>query len=174
MPTGATMIRAALTLVFVSGIAVVSAHAASVDGVDIHWTSHGAGPQTLILVHCWTCDETAWSAQVPSLSRRYRVITLDLPGHGRSGTPVAFSIELFVRAIEAVRSEAGAERVVLAGHGNGAPVIRRYALTHPERVAGLVVVDGTLLLADNGIPAERTLRGMSGSTIREQTIRRTY
>jgi pimeloyl-ACP methyl ester carboxylesterase len=168
------MIRAALTLAFVSGMAVASAHAASVDDVNIHWTSQGAGPQTLILVHCWTCDETAWSAQVPSLSRRYRVITLDLPGHGRSGTPAAFSIELFVRAIEAVRSEAGADRVVLAGHGNGAPVIRRYAMTHPERVAGLVVVDGTLLLAGNGLPPERVLRGMGKSAIREQAIRGAY
>ena len=174
--TGGTMIRAGLLLafVFVQTEPPLAFEVASVDGVNIHWTSHGAGPQTLILVHCWTCDETAWSAQVPSLSRRYRVITLDLPGHGRSGTPAAFSIDLFVRAIEAVRGEAGAERVVLAGHGNGAVVVRRYALTHPERVAALVVADGTLLLADNGIPPERTLRGASESTRREQAIRRVY
>jgi pimeloyl-ACP methyl ester carboxylesterase len=147
------------------------ANAASVDGVNIHWTSHGAGPQTLIFVHCWTCDDTSWTAQVPALSRRYRVITLDLPGHGRSGTPAAFSIDLFVRAIEAVRSEAGLQRVVLAGHGNGAPVIRRYALLHPERVAGLVLVDANLLRTATGVPSEQTLRAMSGRAKRERDIR---
>ena len=148
--------------------------AASVDGVHIHWTSHGAGPQTLILVHCWTCDDSTWSAQVPSLSRRYRVITLDLPGHGRSGTPAAFSMELFVRAIEAVRAEAGTDKVVLAGHGNGAVVVRRYALTYPAHVAGLVVVDGNFLLADNGVPSATTLRAAGDRAIREKAIRHLF
>jgi pimeloyl-ACP methyl ester carboxylesterase len=55
------------------------AAAASVDGIDMHWTSSGSGPQTLFFVHGWTCDDTSWSAQVPVLSKKYRVLTLDLP-----------------------------------------------------------------------------------------------
>src|ERR1700685_1241649 len=61
--------------------------AATVDGIKIHSSTAGKGPKTVILVHGWTCDETVWNAQVPALLKEYRVITLDLPGHGRSGLP---------------------------------------------------------------------------------------
>ena len=117
-------------------------HAATVDGATIHWTSTGSGRQTLILVHGWTCDETSWKEQLPALTRSYRVITLDLPGHGKSGMPKTFSMEGFARAIEAVRAEAKVDRAVLVGHSMGTPVIRKYALMYPDRVSGLVIVDG--------------------------------
>ncbi len=92
--------------------------AASVDGVQIHSTSTGKGPKTVILVHGWTCDETAWSEQVPVLSKKYRVLTLDLPGHGKTGAPADgnLSMDLFARAVDAVRAEANADHVVLVGH----------------------------------------------------------
>src|SRR5690606_16146848 len=101
---------------------------------------------TIVFVHGWTCDETSWAEQVQAFADDYRVITLDLPGHGRSDVPARedFSMDLFAGAVEAVRAEAGADKVVLVGHSMGAPVIRQYALTHPERVAGLVAVDGPL------------------------------
>jgi len=122
-----------------------SAGAASVDGIDIHSVSAGSG-QTIVFVHGWTCDTSSWREQMPVFDDDYRVIALDLPGHGQSGSPAdgQFSVELFARAVEAVRAEAGADRIVLVGHSMGAPVIRRYALDYPEHVAGLVAVDGSL------------------------------
>lgn len=124
---------------------ITAPFAASVDGLKIHSTAAGDGP-TLIFVHGWTCDESSWRDQVPAFSDDYRVITLDLPGHGQSDSPAAdgFSLGLFAAAVEAVRAEAGAEEIVLVGHSMGAPVIRTYALSYPERVAGLVAVDGQL------------------------------
>ena len=112
----------------------VAAPAASVDGAEIHWTLTGSGGQTVMFVHGWTCDETAWSAQVPAVSGKYRVITLDLPGHGRSGSPASgkFSMSLFAGAVEAVRSEAGVDRAVLVGHSMGVPVIRETVDRFPE------------------------------------------
>src|SRR6185436_585820 len=123
-----------------------SASAASVDGMNIHSTSTGSGKATLVLVHGWTCDASSWDAQVPVLAKKYRVITLDLPGHGRSGSPKdgKFSMDLFARAVEAVRAEAGADKIVLVGHSMGAPVIRQYARLYPGHVAGLIAVDGPL------------------------------
>lgn len=121
------------------------AAAASVDGLKLHYTVTGEG-QTIIFVHGWTCDETSWSRQVPEFAEGYRVVTLDLPGHGKSDAPAQadFSMDLFAAAVEAVRSEIGADRAVLVGHSMGAVVIRHYALAHPEHVAGLVAVDGLL------------------------------
>ena len=114
--------------------------AATVDGMRIQSAVAGAGNQTVILVHGWTCDSSSWDAQVPVLARRYRVITIDLPGHGKSESPKdgKFSMDLFARAVEAVRAEAQADKVVLVGHSMGAPVIRQYARRFPAHVAALV------------------------------------
>lgn len=151
--------------------------AAVVDGMPIHSTSSGSGP-TIVFVHGWTCDSSSWASQVLAFGDRYRVITLDLPGHGRSGSPAdgKFSADLFARAVEAVRAEAGAERVVLVGHSMGAPVIRQYALQYPERVAGLVAVDGPLDMRAFGVqggapPTPPPLTGPEGLKARETMIR---
>jgi pimeloyl-ACP methyl ester carboxylesterase len=119
--------------------------AASVDNLAIKSSVMGAG-ETIIFVHGWTCDETAWDAQVAHFSKDYRVVTLDLPGHGFSASPAKedFSMDLFAAAVEAVREEMGGGKVVLVGHSMGGAVIRQYAVNYPEHVAGLVAVDGPL------------------------------
>jgi len=150
--------------------------AASVDGIPIHSPSSGSGP-TLVFVHGWTCDSSTWADQVTAFSKRYRVITIDLPGHGKSGSPkdAKFSMDLFARAVEAVRAEANAQRIVLVGHSMGATVIRQYAHAYPDRVAGLVAVDAPLdvrafpaLAAGQAPPS---VRGPEGLKAREGMIR---
>jgi pimeloyl-ACP methyl ester carboxylesterase len=149
--------------------------AATVDGVHIHSSMSGKGPRTVILVHGWTCDETTWQSQVPALAGDFQVITLDLPGHGRSGSPKdgKFSVDLFARAIEAVRSEAKADRVVLAGHSMGTPVIIQYARLYPQHTAALVLVDG--LVSAPPTPMVMSLAdqfaGPDGPKAREAMIR---
>ena len=120
--------------------------AASVDGLSIHSSTTGNGKATVIFIHGWTCDSSSWAAQVPAFKNKYRVVTLDLPGHGKSASPKdgKLSMDLFARAVEAVRAEAKADSVVLVGHSMGAPVIREYARLYPQHVAGLVAVDGPL------------------------------
>ena len=75
--------------------------AASVDGLAIHSATRGAGA-TLVFVHGWTCDSSSWAAQVEAFAKRYRVIALDLPGHGQSQSPAdgKFSMDLFARAVD--------------------------------------------------------------------------
>ena len=122
-----------MTALAVFVLFVSTASAATVDGLKIHSASAGSGRTTLVLVHGWTCDSSSWAAQVPVLAKKYRVLTLDLPGHGQSGAPKdgKFSMDLFARAVEAVRAEAGTDKIVLVGHSMGAPVIRQYARLYP-------------------------------------------
>jgi pimeloyl-ACP methyl ester carboxylesterase len=138
------MLRMALALSLT--LLTAPAVAASVGDSDIHSTVRGTGDKTLIFVHGWTCDESSWAGQIPAFTGDYRVVTLDLPGHGKSEAPAqdAFSMDLFAKAVEAVRQEVGADKVVLVGHSMGAVVIREYALDYPQHVAGLVAVDGAL------------------------------
>jgi pimeloyl-ACP methyl ester carboxylesterase len=155
--------------------------AATVDGAKVHWTSKGTAKQAVILVHGWTCDESSWDAQVPVLSQKYRVITLDLPGHGQSDPPKdgKFSMTVFARAVEAVRAEAKVDKVVLVGHSMGTPVIREYARLYPKHVVGLVPVDGLLIISAGGPPPANgraapnpaAMTGPDGIKAREAMIR---
>jgi len=137
---------------------------------------------TLIFVHGWTCDSSSWRGQAGPLSAEYRVVTLDLPGHGQSESPQdgKFSMDLFARAVEAVRAEVGADRVVLIGHSMGVPVIRQYATLYPQHVAGLVPVDGPISMAvfaamlgapSGELPPFPTVGGPDGLQARENMIR---
>jgi pimeloyl-ACP methyl ester carboxylesterase len=141
-----------------------------VDGSGLHYVSSGAGP-AIIFVHGWTCDTTAWAEQLPEFEDDYQAIALDLPGHGQSAAPVdgVYTMDLFADAVEDVRAEVGADAIVLVGHSMGVSVIRQYALKYPERVAGLVVVDGGLPLPVDG-EAEPAPIPPADSPWREQMI----
>jgi pimeloyl-ACP methyl ester carboxylesterase len=149
-------------------MAVVPLSAATVDGIQIHSTTTGTGPKTVILVHGWTCDETTWSEQVPALAGKYRVVTVDLPGHGKSGSPKdgKLSMDLFARAVEAVRAEVKAERVVLVGHSMGTPVVIQYARLYPQHTSALVFVDGLMTMGGRK-PTVPRLTGEDGRKNRE-------
>lgn len=146
--------------------------AATVDGIPLHFSTAGKGPRTVILVHGWTCDETSWSEQAPVLAQQYRVVTLDLPGHGKSGFPKdgKFSMDLFARAIEAVRVEVQADHVVLVGHSMGTPVIVQYARLYPRHTTALVFVDGVVTLGAGGGLNSQQFAGPEGRKRRETMI----
>jgi pimeloyl-ACP methyl ester carboxylesterase len=165
---------------FLSFVLSLSLSAATVDGLKIHSSTTGNGPNTVILVHGWTCDDTTWTEQVPVLAKQYRVVTLDLPGHGQSESPKdgKFSMDLFARAIEAVRAEVKADQVVLAGHSMGSPVVIRYAQLYPQHTMALVLVDGLMPATQNAnakgvAPSNRgaAMAGPDGRKNRETMIR---
>lgn len=164
--------RPLLAILALSFAALVSA--ASVDGINIHSRVQGKGAQTIVFVHGWTCDESSWAKQVPFFEKKYRVITLDLPGHGKSGSPSngPLTMELFAKSIEAVRVEAKAGKVVLVGHSMGTPVIREYARLYLSNVAGMVPVDGILRLSGGpNAPNPDRMKGPDGLKNREAMIR---
>lgn len=124
--------------------ATISESIVDVDGLKVSYMVHGSGP-TVIFVHGWACDWSTWRFQIPAFSRDHCVIVIDLPGHGRSAGPSkGFSMSLFATAVEAARGEVAADRIALVGHSMGAIVIREYALSYPEHLAGLVAADGPL------------------------------
>src|SRR5260221_3377252 len=79
-------------------------HWAKYDGGKVHYYDIGnhKAKNALILVHGWTCDADLWKGSYGAFPN-YRVIAIDLPGHGRSDKPkVNYSMEYFARSIEAV------------------------------------------------------------------------
>lgn len=111
----------------------------SADGVPIVFEVAGAGETTLVLIHGWACDRTYWRSQVDSFARDYRVVTLDLAGHGGSGTGrAAWSIANFGQDVAAVVARLEAGRVVLVGHSLGGPVALEAGLLLGHRVAAVI------------------------------------
>ncbi|MFN2513193.1 MAG: alpha/beta fold hydrolase [Pyrinomonadaceae bacterium] len=118
---------------------------AKLDGARIHYQSYGKGREALVLIHGWTCNLDYWRDQVPDFAKRNRVIALDLPGHGRSDKPeLAYTMDLFARAVDAVMRDAKVERAVLVGHSMGTPIARQFYRKYPDKTLAIVIVDGGL------------------------------
>jgi pimeloyl-ACP methyl ester carboxylesterase len=109
----------------------------------VHYKSYGKGRDALVLVHGWTCNMDFWRDQIPDFAKRNRVIALDLPGHGQSDKPqIAYTMDLFADAIDAVMRDAKVEHAVIVGHSMGAPVARQFYRKYPQKTLGIVLVDG--------------------------------
>lgn len=112
------------------------------DGVAIAYERHGTGRAALVLVHGWSCDRSYWQAQAAVLADRFTVVTLDLAGHGGSGTGRSdWSIAAFGADVAAVAERLALTDVVLVGNGMGGDVILEAAHRLPGRVRALVWVD---------------------------------
>lgn len=118
---------------------------AKLDTTRIHYVSEGKGKDAIVLVHGWGGNLDLWRAHVPELSKRARVIALDLPGHGKSDKPETnYNMDFFAAAIDAVMKDANVEHAVLVGHSMGTPVVRQFYRKYPQKTLALVIVDGGL------------------------------
>jgi len=114
----------------------------STDGTPISYEVYGSGEPALVFVHGWSCDGRYWRKQVPHFSKKYRVVILDLAGHGHSGaTRSQYTMASFGEDVRAVTEAVGARSVILIGHSMGGPVIAEAARIMPGRVKGLIGVD---------------------------------
>jgi pimeloyl-ACP methyl ester carboxylesterase len=110
-------------------------------GVSIFFEDVGAG-SPVVLGHSFLCSGKMWRGQVPDLAGKYRVLNLDLRGHGRSGeVNRAFSLYDAVADVVTVLDHLGIEQAVWCGLSVGGMVGLRAALTCPERVSGLILLD---------------------------------
>lgn len=119
---------------------------AAFEGNKIHFLDSGRRNEknAIVLIHGWMCNSDFWSESIGAFPNK-RVIAIDLIGHGKSDKPeIAYTMDLFARSVAAVLKEAGVDRAVLVGHSMGTPVARQFYRLHPERVLGIVIVDGSL------------------------------
>ena len=114
----------------------------SADGTTISYETYGEGDLTLIFVHGWSCDSRYWQEQISTFSKDYKVVLVDLAGHGHSGTGrETYSMKSFGEDVQAVVEKTESNNVILIGHSMGATVIAQTALLIPQKVIGLIAVD---------------------------------
>lgn len=119
------------------------ANTSSVDNVPIAYAVYGrATDPTVVFVHGWCCDSRYWHNQVPYLAGKFRVVTIDLAGHGNSGFGrKVYTTEAFGQDVAAVLRKLNVKKAILVGHSMGGEIILYTAKSVPERVIGLVAVD---------------------------------
>ncbi len=113
------------------------------DGVRMHYRDQGAhGRPTLLLLHGFSASLETWEPWVERLGDSYRLVSIDLPGHGLTRAPAGYqaSIEAFRDEVEAFAEAYDLDRFTLVGNSMGGNVAWEYALAHPERVEALVLV----------------------------------
>jgi pimeloyl-ACP methyl ester carboxylesterase len=122
------------------------------DGVRVFWERYGEGSPTILLMPTWSVVHSRhWKLQIPYLARRFRVVTFDGRGNGRSDrptVPAAYADTEFVADAVAVLDSTGTERAVVAGLSMGAGYGIRLAVDHPERVLGLILFGASVAVWD--------------------------
>lgn len=113
-------------------------------GQQVHYRDQGErGGPAIILIHGANSSLQTWEPVVKSLGAEYRVVTLDLPGHGLTGaTPdTDYSAEGMMAAVDVVAAKLGLDHFILGGNSMGGWVSWRYAIDHPARVDALLLID---------------------------------
>ena len=116
------------------------------DGRRVHLRDEGPRDAPVImLLHGSNADLHTWQPWADALKGQYRVIRFDQRGHGLTGpAPDAdYSRDAFVGDVGAVADALGLDRFVLAGNSMGGAIAMGYAIEHPERLDGLVLVDAS-------------------------------
>lgn len=112
------------------------------DGVAIAYDVRGAGATSLVFIHGWCSNRAFWREQLDVMADKYRVVAIDLPGHGSSGRARQdWSIASFANDVMTVVEALDLKRVVLIGHSMGGLVSLEAAPLLPERVIGMIGVD---------------------------------
>jgi 3-oxoadipate enol-lactonase len=107
-------------------------------GVRLFAVEDGEGP-VIVMLHGGMASHVASLPLVAPLASRYRIVTPDLRSNGKSwsGSPLIF--DQLADDVEALLDYLGIDRAVVGGVSGGSGVALRFALKHPDRLAGLVL-----------------------------------
>lgn len=116
-------------------------------GVRVHYRIEGQtqGAPTLVLIHGFSASLQTWEPWVQRLGDDYRIISLDLPGHGLTRAPAGYqaSIEGYRDLVHQFLETQNVERFALAGSSMGGNVAWEYALAYPDQLDALILVDAS-------------------------------
>jgi len=114
----------------------------SFDGVSIAYETAGSGAVTLIFVHGWSCDRSYWRGQMGPFSASFRTVSVDLAGHGESGSErESWTIAGYGADVAAVAEALDLSQTILVGHSMGGDVVVSAARLLGDKVLGLIWVD---------------------------------
>ena len=133
-----------LSLCFVCLLAMPgAAQAVRANGASIHYEIQGSGSPLLLLHGFGSCGK-AWAPYLDELKTHYRVIVVDLRGHGASTNPAgAFTHRQSAQDMFALLDSLGIQRFRAIGLSSGAMTLLHMATQQPSRVEAMILVSGT-------------------------------
>jgi 2-succinyl-6-hydroxy-2,4-cyclohexadiene-1-carboxylate synthase len=129
------------------------------DGLRLHVEASGRG-RSLVLLHGFTGSSKTWEPLRETLETNFRVMALDLPGHGRSSAPVdprRYSLRRTADDVARVLDELEVKTTALMGYSMGGRAALHFAASHPDRLDALVLESTSGGISDAQEREERTL-----------------
>jgi len=129
-------------------------------GYHVHYRDEGAaagsGAPLLVLLHGFGDSFTTWEGWVRELKPKYRLISLDFPGHGLTQAPAGtvLSGDSLADFVDAFAAQLALLRFAVAGNSMGGGVAWQLAVRHPQRVSALILVDAA------GFPNDKPPAGL--------------
>ncbi len=122
------------------------------------WSRRGPA---CVLLHGFGDNSSVWSHLTPQIMSRFRVVAIDLRGHGNSDwdPQTRYNTETLTADLAEVINSFDFARTILIGHSWGAAIATRFAAAQPATVSGLVIVDFGPELAEAGV--QEILKGFT-------------
>lgn len=168
MPLLRRLVRFTLTVAL--GLAALGARAAdtplspgehqiTANGLTLAYTVAGKGPVALVPAPGWGPSSQYLALGLKPMEQWFTMVYVDPRGTGRSQAPAPGDVSwaMLVSDLEAVRAHLGQERVWLVGHSMAGVMSTHYALSHPQRVGGLILI-GSLAAGDAAYGADMQRR----------------
>jgi pimeloyl-ACP methyl ester carboxylesterase len=133
-------------------LADADSHFATIDGLQVHYKETGSGPRALILLHGFGASLFSWHEVMQPLAQFGRVVAYDRPAFGLTSRPMQgewqgenpYPGPAQAKMLLALMDRLGIQRAVLVGNSAGGAIALQAALTAPDRVEALVLVDAAV------------------------------
>ena len=136
-------------------------------GIDVHYKSAGEGEPVFILLHGFGASLFSWREVIEPLSAMGRVIAYDRPAFGLTERPLQwadgqnpYSPEFQVELVIGMMDNFGIQKAILVGNSAGGTVALNTALSHPDRVEALILVDAAVYQGGGAPPFIQPLLGL--------------
>jgi 3-oxoadipate enol-lactonase len=104
---------------------------------EVHGNPNG---EVVVLLHALATTSALWSYQVPAWAAHFKVVNVDLPGHGRSSLlPGQADMAGYAKAVKELLDHLGIQKAALVGLSLGGMVAQAFAIAYPERISALVL-----------------------------------
>jgi pimeloyl-ACP methyl ester carboxylesterase len=116
-----------------------------INGIKLHYELHGGG-NAVLFVHGFLGNGQAWRYQTEFLANKYKVITTDMRGHGKTDRPVQkedYSMELLSYDLYYLLQALQIEKCCIVGHSWGARIAAQFAVQHREMLVGAVLISNS-------------------------------
>lgn len=129
-----------------------------INGIRLYYIDKGKG-KTLLFLHSWMADHSVYEHQINEMSKKYRVIAIDLRGHGKSTKAKVYRPDVFSKDLNVFIRKLGLKNITLIGSSLGGNIAAHYAIYHKEGIDSLILINTSAkYVSDKGYDTGHSLK----------------